>query len=73
MEQRANFLALTLLDALEDENEADIMSMLERNSINAGIVPCDRGLAPLHYVCGMRNGGLAQRILSGFSSAPTST
>lgn len=70
MEQRANFLALTLLDALEDENEADIMSMLERNSINAGIVPCDRGLAPLHYVCGMRNGGLAQRILERFLECP---
>ncbi|XP_065724311.2 ankyrin repeat and LEM domain-containing protein 1 [Drosophila suzukii] len=70
MEQRANFLALTLLDALEDENESDIMSMLERNSINAGIVPCDRGLAPLHYVCGMRNGELAQRILERFLECP---
>ncbi|XP_017121001.1 ankyrin repeat and LEM domain-containing protein 1 [Drosophila elegans] len=70
MEQRANFLALTLLDALEDENESDIMSMLERNSINAGIVPCDRGLAPLHYVCGMRNAQLAQRILERFLESP---
>ncbi|XP_043646255.1 uncharacterized protein LOC122615293 [Drosophila teissieri] len=70
MEQRANFLALTLLDALEDENETDIMSMLERNCINAGIVPCERGLAPLHYVCGMRNGGLAQRILERFLMCP---
>ncbi|KAH8321219.1 hypothetical protein KR059_003196 [Drosophila kikkawai] len=70
MEQRANFLALTLLDALEDENEADIMSMLERNTINAGIVPCERGLAPLHYVCGMRNGELARRILERFLECP---
>ncbi|XP_034668882.1 uncharacterized protein LOC117901982 [Drosophila subobscura] len=70
MEQRANFLALTLLDALEDENEADILSMLERNVINAGIVPCDRGLAPLHYVCGMRNEELARRILEKFLECP---
>ncbi|XP_017064352.2 uncharacterized protein LOC108103405 [Drosophila eugracilis] len=70
MEQRANFLALTLLDALEDENEADILSMLERNSVNASIVPCDRGLSPLHYVCGMRNGDLAQRILERFLECP---
>ncbi|XP_017012760.2 ankyrin repeat and LEM domain-containing protein 1 [Drosophila takahashii] len=70
MEQRANFLALTLLDALEDENESDILSMLERNSINAGIVPCDRGLSPLHYVCGMRNADLAQRILERFLECP---
>lgn len=66
MEQRANFLALTLLDALEDENEADIFSMLDRNVINAGIVPCERGLAPLHYVCGMPNEALALRILERF-------
>ncbi|XP_017048970.1 ankyrin repeat and LEM domain-containing protein 1 isoform X2 [Drosophila ficusphila] len=70
MEQRANFLALTLLDALEDENESDILSMLERNSINAGIAPCDRGLAPLHYVCGMQNVELAQRILKRFLECP---
>lgn len=70
MEQRANFLALTLLDALEDENEADIMSMLDRNSINAGVVPCERGLAPLHYVCGMRNEDLAKRILARFLECP---
>ncbi|XP_017153657.1 uncharacterized protein LOC108163087 [Drosophila miranda] len=70
MEQRANFLALTLLDALEDENEADILSMLDRNLINAGIVPCDRGLAPLHYVCGMRNEELARRILEKFLECP---
>lgn len=70
MEQRANFLALTLLDALEDENEADILSMLERNNVNAGIVPCDRGLAPLHYVCGMRNAELARRILERFLECP---
>ncbi|KAH8269352.1 hypothetical protein KR018_007070 [Drosophila ironensis] len=70
MEQRANFLALTLLDALEDENESDIMAMLERNPINAGIVPCDRGLSPLHYVCGMRNEGLARRILARFLECP---
>ncbi|XP_022226038.2 ankyrin repeat and LEM domain-containing protein 1 homolog [Drosophila obscura] len=70
MEQRANFLALTLLDALEDENEADILSMLDRNVINAGIVPCDRGLAPLHYVCGMRNEQLARRILEKFLESP---
>ncbi|XP_030240139.1 uncharacterized protein LOC115562553 [Drosophila navojoa] len=66
MEQRANFLALTLLDALEDENEADIFSMLDRNAINASIVPCERGLAPLHYVCGMKNEALALRILERF-------
>ncbi|XP_017099146.2 ankyrin repeat and LEM domain-containing protein 1 [Drosophila bipectinata] len=70
MEQRENFLALTLLDALEDENEADIMSMLDRNSINAGVVPCERGLAPLHYVCGMRNEDLARRILARFLECP---
>ncbi|KAH8263556.1 hypothetical protein KR044_010531 [Drosophila immigrans] len=66
MEQRANFLALTLLDALEDENESDIFSMLDRNIINASIVPCDRGLAPLHYVCGMNNEALARRTLERF-------
>ncbi|EDW03056.1 GH11032 [Drosophila grimshawi] len=66
MEQRANFLALTLLDALEDENESDIFSMLDRNNINAGIVPCERGLSPLHYVCGMQNEELALRILQRF-------
>ncbi|XP_030555533.1 uncharacterized protein LOC115758879 [Drosophila novamexicana] len=66
MEQRANFLALTLLDALEDENESDIFSMLDRNTINAGIVPCERGIAPLHYVCGMPNEQLAVRILERF-------
>ncbi|KAH8378254.1 hypothetical protein KR093_010438 [Drosophila rubida] len=66
MEQRANFLALTLLDALEDENESDIFSMLDRNIINASIVPCDRGLAPLHYVCGMKNEELAHRTLEHF-------
>ncbi|XP_023175078.2 uncharacterized protein LOC111602310 [Drosophila hydei] len=66
MEQRANFLALTLLDALEDENETDIFSMLDRNIINAGVVPCERGLAPLHYVCGMQNEELALRILERF-------
>ncbi|XP_060645103.1 uncharacterized protein LOC132783760 [Drosophila nasuta] len=66
MEQRANFLALTLLDALEDENESDIFSMLERNTIDCSIVPCDRGLAPLHYVCGMKNVPLARRTLERF-------
>ncbi|XP_062142601.1 uncharacterized protein LOC133850496 [Drosophila sulfurigaster albostrigata] len=66
MEQRANFLALTLLDALEDENESDIFSMLERNTIDCSIVPCDRGLAPLHYVCGMKNVTLARRTLERF-------
>lgn len=63
MEQRANFLALTLLDALEDENESDIFSMLDRNNINASIVPCERGLAPLHYVCGMQDEQLALRVI----------
>lgn len=66
MEQRANFLALTLLDALEDENESDIFSMLDRNNINASIVPCERGLAPLHYVCGMQDEQLAMRVLKRF-------
>ncbi|KAH8403010.1 hypothetical protein KR222_003102 [Zaprionus bogoriensis] len=66
MEQRANFLALTLLDALEDGNESDIFAMLERNSINASIVPCERGLAPLHYVCGMQDEQLALRVLRQF-------
>ncbi|KAM8717471.1 hypothetical protein ACLKA7_004203 [Drosophila subpalustris] len=66
MEQRANFLALTLLDALEDENESDIFAMLERNIINSSVVPCERGLAPLHYVCGMQNEELALRILQRF-------
>lgn len=66
MEQRANFLALTLLDALEDENESDIFSMLDRNIINSSVVPCERGLAPLHYVCGMKNEELALRILQRF-------
>ncbi|ALC38782.1 CG8679 [Drosophila busckii] len=70
MEQRANFLALTLLDALEDENESDIFAMLERNTINSGIVPCERGLAPLHYVCGMENEQLAFRILERFLESP---
>ncbi|KAH8421175.1 hypothetical protein KR009_010298 [Drosophila setifemur] len=70
MEQRANFLALTLLDALEDENETDIMSMVERNNINAGVVPCKRGLSPLHYVCGIRNKELARRILERFLECP---
>ncbi|XP_034472268.1 uncharacterized protein LOC117780010 [Drosophila innubila] len=66
MEQRANFLALTLLDALEDENESDIFSMLDRNTINSSVVPCERGLAPLHYVCGMQNEELALKILQRF-------
>lgn len=71
MEQRANFLALTLLDALEDENETDIFAMLDRNNINASIVPCERGLAPLHYVCGMQDEQLAMRVLKRFLAPST--
>ncbi|XP_023031603.2 uncharacterized protein LOC6641885 [Drosophila willistoni] len=73
MEQRANFLALILLDALEDENETDIFEMLEKNGktgINASLVILERGLAPLHYVCGMRNEKLAERILDKFLENP---
>ncbi|XP_065363161.1 uncharacterized protein LOC135956555 [Calliphora vicina] len=68
MDQRTNYLSLILLDALEDENESDINFILERNSkaIDPSYVPQDRGIAPLHYVCGMQNEQLAIDVTKRF-------
>ncbi|XP_075154754.1 uncharacterized protein LOC142228259 [Haematobia irritans] len=68
MDQRTNYLSLILLDALEDENEGDIFFILDRNAnaIDPGCVPQDRGIAPLHYVCGMNNEKLAIDITKRF-------
>ncbi|XP_073835398.1 uncharacterized protein [Musca autumnalis] len=68
MDQRTNYLSLMLLDALEDENEGDIYFVLDRNAnaIDPGFVPQDRGIAPLHYVCGMSNEKLAIEITKRF-------
>ncbi|XP_059222901.1 uncharacterized protein LOC106085541 [Stomoxys calcitrans] len=68
MDQRTNYLSLILLDALEDENEGDIYFILDRNAnaINPSCVPQDRGIAPLHYVCGMNNEKLAIDITKRF-------
>ncbi|XP_046801366.1 uncharacterized protein LOC111686697 [Lucilia cuprina] len=70
MDQRTNYLSLILLDALEDENESDINFILERNSkaIDPSYVPQDRGIAPLHYVCGMQNKQLAIDVTKRFLS-----
>lgn len=62
MEQRANFLALCLLDALEDEDPKMIEDVLNKYDINPNIVIQDRGISPLHYSCGMPNINLAEKI-----------
>ncbi|XP_036320008.1 serine/threonine-protein phosphatase 6 regulatory ankyrin repeat subunit B-like, partial [Rhagoletis pomonella] len=66
VDQRANFLALILLDALEDGNESDINAILERNNVDASFVPVERGISPLHYACGMENAELAWEISKRF-------
>ncbi|XP_054728974.1 uncharacterized protein LOC129237983 isoform X2 [Anastrepha obliqua] len=65
-DQRANFLALILLDALEDGNDSDIKSILEKNNVDPSYVPVDRGISPLHYSCGMENAELALDITKRF-------
>ncbi|XP_067634516.1 uncharacterized protein [Eurosta solidaginis] len=66
LDQRANFLALILLDALEDGNESDINSILARNNVDASYVPSERGISPLHYSCGMEDAKLAFEITRRF-------
>lgn len=47
---------------------SDINFILERNSkaIDPSYVPQDRGIAPLHYVCGMQNEQLAIDVTKRF-------
>uniref|UniRef100_W8BHJ2 Ankyrin repeat and LEM domain-containing protein 1 n=1 Tax=Ceratitis capitata TaxID=7213 RepID=W8BHJ2_CERCA len=66
VDQRANFLALILLDALEDGNESDIFAILGKNKVDASYVPTERGISPLHYACGMENAAIAFEIIERF-------
>ncbi|XP_037935102.1 uncharacterized protein LOC119669333 [Teleopsis dalmanni] len=66
MNQRLNFLALILIDALDDENEEDICSILDKNMVDPSFVPIERGIAPLHFSCGMENAELSYKITKRF-------
>ncbi|XP_055845450.1 ankyrin repeat and LEM domain-containing protein 1 [Episyrphus balteatus] len=61
MEQRANFLALCLLDAMEDEDPKMIEDVLNKYDVNPNIIIQDRGISPIHYSCGMPNIQLAEK------------
>ncbi|XP_055914802.1 ankyrin repeat and LEM domain-containing protein 1 [Eupeodes corollae] len=61
MEQRANFLALCLLDAMEDEDPKMIEDVLSKYDVNPNIIIQDRGISPIHYSCGMPNIQLAEK------------
>ncbi|XP_011183388.2 uncharacterized protein LOC105212806 [Zeugodacus cucurbitae] len=66
VDQRANFIALILLDALEDGNESDIYAIIAKNKVDASYVPIERGISPLHYACGMENATVAADIIKLF-------
>ncbi|TMW51065.1 hypothetical protein DOY81_003839 [Sarcophaga bullata] len=68
MDQRTNYLSLILLDALDDENKSDINFILLRNSkdVDPSYVPLERGIAPIHFACGMQNERLATSVIARF-------
>lgn len=62
--KQGNFLALCLLDALEDGNERICLEFLINHKTDPNHIVYDRGIAPIHYVCGMENEKIANKIMT---------
>lgn len=75
--KQGNFLALCLLDALEDGNEKIALEFLINHKTDPNHIVYDRGIAAMHYVAGMENVGIANKVmkimleLNGNSNLPT--
>lgn len=61
--KQGNFLALCLLDALEDGNEKSCLEFLINHKTDPNHIVYDRGIAPIHYVCGMENVDVANKTI----------
>lgn len=61
--KQGNFLALCLLDALEDGNEKTSVDFLVNHRTNPNHIVFDKGIAPIHYACGMENIDVANKIV----------
>lgn len=61
--KQGNFLALCLLDALEDGNERISLEFIINHKTNPNHIVYDRGIAAIHYACGMENVDLANKVM----------
>ncbi|XP_039449063.1 ankyrin repeat and LEM domain-containing protein 1 [Culex pipiens pallens] len=61
MSRSANYLALCLLDALEDESLESLRVLLETYGANPNTVILEKNVAPIHLVVGAENLLLAER------------
>ncbi|KAL5275286.1 ANKLE1.2 family protein [Megaselia abdita] len=61
--KQGNFLALCLLDALDDNNEKICCEFLINHKTDPNQIVYDRGIAAIHYVCGMENVDIANKIM----------
>lgn len=61
--KQGNFLALCLLDALEDCNKNNCLEFLINHKTDPNHIVYDRGIAAIHYVCGMENINVANEIM----------
>lgn len=61
--KQGNFLALCLLDALEDGNEKICVEFLMNHKTDPNHIVYDRGIAAIHYVCGMDNVEVANKVM----------
>lgn len=61
MSRSANYLALCLLDTLEDENLESLRVLLETYGANPNTVILEKNVAPIHLVVGAENLLLAER------------
>ncbi|XP_055594473.1 uncharacterized protein LOC129745426 [Uranotaenia lowii] len=60
MSRTENYLALCLLDAVEDQNLDSMRALLEHHKANPNVMVLDRNVAPVHLVIGMENVTLAE-------------
>lgn len=64
MSRAENYLALCLLDALEDQNLDSLRILLQRHNANPNAIVLEKNVAPIHLVIGMENSRLAEQATS---------
>ncbi|XP_058460409.1 ankyrin repeat and LEM domain-containing protein 1 [Malaya genurostris] len=64
MSRAEYFLALCLLDSLEDHNIESLRILLEKHNANPNAIVLEKNVAPIHLVIGVENVQLAERMTS---------